>query len=115
MLKIAALSLAFLVQSWAFVTTSSDGTVFEYDPASREQVGEIVAAWVRYREPDGGMTISNDLFDCANKSSGTRRLVRYNAAGKPVGSLNYATRDVEMTMAVPGTVAYTVIIRVCAR
>lgn len=115
MLKIAALSAALMMQSWAYVTTDQSGARWEVDMSSRTRIYLGQAAWVRMLEPDNSVTMVNHVFDCAERSAGVRKIIRYTAQGKVIEQFNYPDPLVQMQPVPPGTIIETTLLAVCAR
>ena len=115
MLKIAALSVALMVQSWTPITRGADGVLIEMDMDSMTAISGKPALWTRTTHKDGSFWMALEVFDCTNRTRGVRTIVQYDKSGRPGKSVNLPPVMIEMTPVVPGTVGESVYLAVCAR
>lgn len=115
MLKIAALSVALMVQSWTFVLETSDGLVVEIDYDNVSAVDGKPAVWTKRTVKDGSFTVVQTVYDCIGRTSGFRSIVSYDAKGRNKGTTSIPPFLIEMEPVVPETIGFAIFQKVCAR
>lgn len=115
MLKTAALSLAFLVQSWAAIDVDVEGDTWLVDYASLTPTRHGLAVWVKVVKPNGEYEMTNYLVDCPTQSLGARYIIKYTSANRVINSRTQPDVLVQKTPAAPGTLGTGIIKAACVR
>lgn len=115
MLKIAALSVALMMQSWGAIDVDIEGDTWLVDYTSLTPTRYGLAIWVKVVKPNGEYEMTNYLVDCPTQSLGARYIIRYTSTNRVINSHTQPDVLVQKTPAAPGTLGASIVKAACAR